>query len=99
MNMADAIKRCAMEAFDASLPCEVTVGTVLSCDPIKIGYGEMVLDGELVDICEHLMRKECSFTLAGYERTIVVNDGISEGDGVVLIRKKGGEGYVAIGKL
>ncbi|MBQ7876566.1 MAG: DUF2577 family protein [Clostridia bacterium] len=99
MNMADAIKRCAMEAFDASLPCEVVLGTVVNCEPVKIRCGEMLLEGEIVDVCEHLMRKECTFTFAGYERSLVVNEGIDTGDGVVLIRKKGGDGYIAIGKL
>lgn len=99
MNMADAIKKCAMEAFDASLPCEVVFGTVAGCDPVKIRCGEMLLEAEIVEVCEHLMRKECTFTFAGNERTIVVNDGIDTGDSVVLIRKKGGVGYIVIGKL
>ncbi len=99
MNMLEAIKKCAMEAFDASLPMEVAFGAVTDTDPIKIKCGDMVLQGELVEVCEHLLRKECSFTVAGYERTIVVNEGIKTGDVVVLIRKQGGDRYCVIGKL
>ncbi len=99
MNIAEAIKKCALDAYNAALPCEVCVGSVVCEDPIEIKCGEFCLSGDLLDVCDHLLKKECSFKYAGTEKVIVVNEGIKKGDEVVLMRKNGGVGYVAIGKM
>lgn len=100
MNLAEAVKQCAMNAYEASMPCNVEKGVVTATEPLKVRCGEMVLgEGEMMEVCEHLKRRECTFSFSVYERTIVVNEGLKTGDEVILMRKNGGEGYVAVGKL
>lgn len=99
MNIAEAVKKCALDAFEASFPCEVVLGRVEKENPLEVNTGTLVLSCELLDVCEHLQRRECVFKISGVERKIVVNEGIKSGDELVLIRKSGGEGFVAVGKI
>lgn len=99
MNLAEAIKKCSMEAFDAALPCDVLFGTVEGTDPLSVKTGDMLLPEEVVSICEHLLYKKAKISFGIYESDIVINEGITIGDVLVMLRKKGGEGYIAIGKI
>lgn len=99
MNIAQAVKKCAMEAVEANVPCDVIFGTVISKEPTKVKAGDVVIENELLEVCEGLLYKATKVTIGGYERNIVINDGIKEGDTLVLMRKCGGESYVAVGKL
>ncbi|MGM9552549.1 MAG: DUF2577 domain-containing protein [Clostridia bacterium] len=99
MNIADAVKECAMKAYEASMPCEVLFGTVVSVEPVKIEVGQLILDEELLSVTDNLLYRECNISIGMYERTIVIQEGLKVGDGVVLLRQKGGEGYIAFAKL
>lgn len=99
MNLAEAIKKCSMDAFDASVPCDVVLGEVIGEDPYSVQVGKMKIPEEILYISEHLLRKVEEVNFGVYERTIVINKGISVGDTLVLIRKSGGGSYVAIGKI
>ncbi len=98
MNIAEAVKKCALEAFEANVPCDVLFGVVEGVNPCKIRVGDALLEGEILIIGEHLIRKECEITLGVYERTIVINEGMKKGERVILLRGHGGEKYVVIGK-
>lgn len=99
MNIAQAVKKCAIEAVEASVPCDVIFGKVISGDPTAVKVGDMVIENELLEVCEGLLYREATVTFGGYERNIVINEGIKEGDTLVIVRKCGGESYVAVGKL
>lgn len=99
MNLAEAIKKCSMEAWDASVPCDVMFGEVKGTEPVKIALGETVIPEEILYVPEHLLYREKEISIGIYDRVIVINEGLCVGDSVVLIRKCGGSGYVAIGKI
>ncbi len=96
MNIAEAIKRCAEEAVETKIPCDVIIGEVLSVDPIKIRAGSLTLDGDTVILADALREKKVSVRFSGVERTIVINEGLKTGDSVVIMRGRGGGIYAAL---
>lgn len=99
MNIAQAVKKCAMEALEASVPCDVVYGKVISKNPVKVQVGELVLEEGILEVCDSLKYKTATVSFSIYDRTIVINEGIKTGDTLVMMRKSGGESYVAVGKL
>ena len=99
MNLAEAVKKCAVDAIEAGVPCDVLFGEVVEIGPLKIKVGNMVLEDDVLCLCEHLVYKECRIEFSVYERYIVIHEGLKKGDKVVVVRKCGGEKYVVIGKL
>lgn len=99
MNIVQAVKKCAMDAFDASLPSDVVFGKVKCVEPLTVQVGEMTLDEDILSVCQSLLYKEQLIEFSIYERVVVINEGLKEGDTLVMLRKGGGESYVAVGKL
>jgi hypothetical protein len=99
MNLAEAIKKCSMDAFDASVPCEVMLGTVTKTEPMEVTVGDIKLPTEILCVPEHLIYREENISLGIYDRTIVINKGLKVGDSVLLMRKSGGVLYAVIGKI
>lgn len=99
MNLAEAIKKCSMDAFDASVPCEVVLGYVESAEPLKVTIGDLKIPEEILYVSEHLLYREQEIRMGTYERVVVICEGICEGDTLVLMRKSGGGMYVAVGKI
>ncbi len=95
MNLVQAIKRCAQDAAEAAVPCDVMFGEVLSVDPWRISVGEMELEGDILAVSRALCEKTETVTIAGYTRSIVVNEGAAVGDTVMVLRQSGGGGYLA----
>lgn len=96
MNIAEAIKKCALDAFDAKIPCDAVFGVVESQNPLAIRVGECLLTDELIELGEHLLKKEETITMGEYARKLVINPGVNKGDTLLLIRKSGGEKYIGI---
>ena len=99
MNFAEAVKKCSMEAYGASIPCDAVTGEVEEAEPLVVRVGEMQIPSEILYVSEQLLYKEQEIRLGTYERTVVIHDGIKKGDRLILLRKSGGEGYFAIGKI
>ncbi len=52
-SLTQLIKRCSMEAFKASKPCDVMVGKVRTKSPLTISVGQqLVLDEDFLIICD-----------------------------------------------
>lgn len=99
MNIADVIKKCAKDAVDASIPCDVVFGQVVGVEPLKIKVGEMVIDGDLLAVSDSLLYRACDITIGVYERRLVINEGLKTGDNVLLLRKSGGSVYAVVAKI
>lgn len=99
MNLAEAIKKCSVEAFDACIPCDVLFGEVTGVEPYKIKVGDVNLPDEILSVPEHLLYKATQITLGTYTRTVVINEGLKTGDTVILIKQTGGGNYVVVGRM
>lgn len=52
-NLSQLIKKCSMEAFKASKPCDIMVGKVKSISPLTISVGQqLVLDDDFLIVCD-----------------------------------------------
>lgn len=52
-NLSQLIKKCSMEAFKASKPCDAMVGKVKSVSPLAISVGQqLVLDDDFLIVCD-----------------------------------------------
>ncbi len=96
MNIAEAIKRCAEEAVETKIPCDVIIGEVLSVSPIRIRAGSLTLDGDTVILADALLEKKAEVRFAAEERTIIINEGLKPGDRVVILRGSGGGIYAVL---
>lgn len=99
MNIAQAVKKCAMEALEASIPCDVMLGTVSDEEKPEIECNKMTLTEDVLVVCDSVKYKECRFKYGSTEKRIVVNEGLKVGDEVVLLRQRGGNKYFVTGKL
>lgn len=81
-DLVQVIKKAAVEAVEASVPCNVMFGTVVSVNPLS------------VRIDQKLTISSNFLTVTSVVRSI----GVSSGDKVILIRQKGGQRYVIIDK-
>lgn len=99
MNLAQAIKKCSLEAWEAQVPCDVFFGVVTGIEPYAVKVGDMEIPEEILYVPEHLTYKDTVVTLGIYTKTVVINEGLKLGDCVVLVRGNGGMGYVVMGKI
>lgn len=52
-SLSQLIKRCSMDAFDASKPCNVMIGKVKSVSPLTISIGQqLVIDDDFLIVCD-----------------------------------------------
>lgn len=99
MRLTDAIKKCAEGAIMSEIPCDMIIGEVEDVSPYKIRAGEMLLEGDVLLISDGLLPKKAEIKIGDYTRTIVINEGLHEGDAVALIRSFGGQKYAAVAKI
>lgn len=82
-NLAQTIKRAAMDAVRASKPCDILTGTITSVSPLKIKISQKVtLDGDFLIVTETFDKKT--------HKT---------GDKVMLIQGMGAQRYLVIDKV
>lgn len=99
MNLADAVKKCAVDAMEAQVPCDVIFGSVEETEPVTVKAGQLVLTKDLLFVAEHLKYREYCVSFGGYDRVVVINEGLQKGDRVAVLRQRGGEGYVVFAKV
>lgn len=83
-DLLKAIKKAAVEAVEASQPTDFCFGKVLSTSPLKIQIEQKLT----------LSKAQLIMT----ERTSTLSPLVA-GDGVVLLKKKGGQKYLILDKV
>lgn len=82
-NLAQTIKKAAMDAVRASKPCDILTGTITSINPLKIKISQRVtLESDFFYVTETFEKKT--------HKT---------GDKVVLIQGTGAQRYLVIDKV
>lgn len=79
-NLVQLVKKCAMDAFKASKPCDFITGVVASKKPLKVKLSQNTIIPE-----EFLI----------YTKTIEENP-LKKGENVILLRKQGGQKYLIL---
>lgn len=82
-NMVQLIKKCAMDAFNASKPCNYVIGKVISTSPVKVQISQNVI----------LPANFLLITKTASDYPLIT------GDKVLMLRKAGGQQYIILDKV
>lgn len=101
IDLIRIIKRAAVDAVNATKPCDVVFGKVISENPLKIQIDQKLIleDAQLVltsTVKRHRMRMK---RIGGTYDDYVVDNRLHLGDRVAMLRAAGGQSYVVIDKL
>lgn len=82
-NLVQLIKQIAIEAVNASKPCDYVTGTVTEENPLKIKISQSItIDEDFLCLTQ-----------------IVTEDSLKQGEKVLMFRKAGGQEYVVIDRV
>lgn len=82
-NLPQLIKKLALDAVQASKPCDIVTGVVADTDPLKIKISDKVtLDRDFFILTQRTREAE-----------------LKKGDEIVLLRADGGQKYLILDKV
>jgi hypothetical protein len=95
------MKRASMGAVDASKPCDLRYGKVVSTDPLSIQVtNQFVLKKSMLIVPKHLTNYKVKVQPeGGAEYELTIKNKLRTGDKVVLLRQAGGQFYLVLDKL
>lgn len=96
MGLLETIKKAGAGAVEAGNPVHVLFGTVLRVNPLEVNvHQRLTLTEDFLVLPESLTR----YTVNVGDREIVIREGLSAGDRVILLRIQGGQQYVLFDKV
>lgn len=113
-NLVQLIKRIAVEAVQASKPCDYTIGTVTSASPLKIKISQTLeLEEDFLHLARSVTDYETEITVKDWnteiasnhthpikgKKKIVIHSALKKGEKVLMIRKAGGQDYIVIDRV
>lgn len=100
MGWVQLIKRAAMEAVNASKPCNYCTGVVVNENPLEIKISQVgTIDADFIDIPEKMTDYNARIEIDGITYECVVKNSLKAGDGVLLLRKAGGQRFAIIDRV
>ena len=82
-NLVQLIKQIAIEAYEASKPCDYQIGTVTSTNPLKVKMSQtMILEEEFLHLTQ-----------------TVTQEPLKKDDKVLMLRQRGGKEYTIIDRM
>ena len=82
-NLVQLVKQIAIDAVNASKPCDYRIGTVTEENPLKIKISQSItIDDDFLHLTQ-----------------TVTENPLKKGDKVLLIRKQGGKKYAVIDRV
>lgn len=112
-DIVKLIKQTAVEAVNAEKPSGIYFGTVTGSNPLKIQIDQKLILGanQLVltqNVCDYEVPIKIDWEtdeaeghthkLTG-DRTVVIENGLKNGDQVILLRQQGGQKYIVLDKV
>ena len=104
-NLSKVIKKAALQAVEAQNPADLRFGTVTNIEPLEVTVtNQFVLPAKLLDVPEHLTDYTIQMgigSMNGSEdrQLITIYAGLRLNDRVALLRAKGGQKYLILGRL
>lgn len=107
--MIEILKKIAQQTAEQASPMAVLFGAVKSVSPLRVRIEDRFeLDEDFLIVPKEMLRKTESLThshpLSGGSTgtalgELVIREGLSEGDTVLLLRNYGGQKYLVIGRV
>lgn len=107
-GLIDIMKRASVGAIEASKPCDLRYGTVISANPLKIRVtNQLVLTAGVLIVPQHLTNHtvDVSATInlpessTGSISRLTINNALKSGDKVALLRESGGQRFYVLDRI
>lgn len=112
-NLVQLIKRIAMEAVQASKPCDYKIGTVIKTEPLTVKVSDNIsLDEDFLlmsrNVTDYELEMETDHVTEtasqhqhGYKgkKIFKVYNHLEQGEQVLLFREQGGSKYIIIDRV
>ena len=109
----NAIKTAAMNAVEASKPCDFLFGKVTSVSPLKItieqkltlGSAQLVIPRSLTDytvpvtVDWNTEQSDSHKHQVSGQKTMTIHNELKNGDEVILLKQKGGQKYLVLDRV
>ena len=95
-NIVQLVKQIALEAVEASKPCDYRTGVVTGINPLEIKISQtLTLDESFLD----LARNVTDFEILVNGQMTTIENALKVGEKVLMIRKSGGQRYTVIDRV
>lgn len=96
-----ALKKAALDAMNASQPCDFCFGKVTSVSPLAISIEQkMTLGAAQLILTRNVTDYQTRITTEGEQtKTVTVHNALKTGDEVILMKKKGGQKYLVLDRM
>lgn len=104
-SLIQTIKKIAIDAVNAENPTDLKFGTVTKTEPLEVTVtNTFILPAQLLEVPEHLTNytvQTGTGTIDGGEdrSLITIYAGLRINDRVAMVRAKGGQKYLIVGRL
>lgn len=107
--LLEAIKTASAGVNEAGKPVELTSGKVVSISPLLIKLDQkLTLNERMIILTNAVKDHEIDITIHGIsdsrgdsisgKTTITIHNGLKVGESVLLLRRQGGQEYLAVGR-
>lgn len=99
-NLIELIKKAALDAVEASKPCTVVYGKVISVNPLKINVEQkLTLTKAQLIMTRNATDFKTNMTINHNTEEVTVHNSLVVGDKVLLLRLQGGQQYIVWDRL
>lgn len=99
-DFLNVIKKAALDAVNASKPCDYCFGKVTSTSPLKISIEQkMTLGSAQLILTRNVTDFRTWMTSNAEKRQITIHNALQVGEEVVLLKQKGGQRYLVIDRV
>lgn len=101
VGLLKIIKKAAVEAVDASKPCGVYFGKVVSVSPLKISVEQkLTLGREQLILCRGVVDYETEITMqSGTKKKALIHNALKTGERVAMVRVQGGQKFLVLDRV
>lgn len=99
-GLLSIIKKAAREALEASNPMTTLYGNVISVNPLKIQIEQkLTLSEEFLILTKNVIDYNVQVKIDNTVKNIVIYNGLSINNKVMLLRIQGGQKYIVFDKV
>ena len=99
-GLIQLIKQAAMDAVENHQMCDLRYGEVVSVSPIRVKItNQLTLPSSVLVVPQHLTNHTVSVTVDDEIKEMTVNNALTIGDEVALLRKQGGQSYFILDRI
>ena len=103
-GLVEALKRAALEAFEAAKPVNVCFGEVVSISPLKINVEQKMTLGEkqLIltrNVTDFNTTVSVNWTYESGKKKLTIHNGLAVGEKVILLRQQEGQRFIVVDRV